>query len=169
MTGFNQEMEYSVHAPNSFIKDNLNRILPAWTCPVRSVLLVLQRSPLTLLHRTKETEAIKNQLRQDFFIIAETVSIQLREEGYCAEIFEPRNGLPTCSQSGDLCLSDVATAHTLLRYPVYRVGGCTLLMHPRWGSEVYPSTLVSSAPPEALNEIASETFRHLRLKPAIAR
>jgi Methylmalonic aciduria and homocystinuria type D protein len=163
MVSLIQQMEYSVQAPNPFIQNNLHRILPEWDCPAQSVLVVLQRSPYAFLQRTTETERWKEHLRQGFFQFAEVVSSKLVESGYCVEIFDPKNGLPTASQSGELCLSDVATAHALLHYPVYRVGGCMLLMHPKWGSAVYPSTLITSAPLSWLSQSSTQAYRQLNL------
>ncbi|MCY7274677.1 MAG: methylmalonic aciduria and homocystinuria type D protein, partial [Phormidesmis sp. CAN_BIN44] len=59
-------MQYSIHAPNPFICKNLPRLLPDWSSPVRSVLVVLQPCQIELMQFTPEAEAQKQQLRQRF-------------------------------------------------------------------------------------------------------
>ena len=49
---------------------------------------------------------------------------------------------------------DVAVVRASLGYPIALQGDCLISLHPDWGSAVYPSILVSSAPPTVLEAIA---------------
>ncbi len=138
-------MEYSIHAPNSFICTNLHCLLPDWSQPVRSVLVVLQPAQLELMQITPETDAQKQQLRQRFLEFGLKIIYKLRQLGHLADLFDPRTGQPLLSQAGTLRLDDVAVVRSTLGYSTTQFGNCCSILHPDWGSAVYPSILISSA------------------------
>ncbi len=138
-------MQYSVHAPNPFICKNLSRLLPDWSSPVRSVLVVLQPCQMELMQVTPETDAQKQQLRQRFLDFGLAIVQNLRRAGHLADLFDPRTGHPFLSQAGTLRLDDVAVVRSILGYSTTRFGNCCGILHPQWGSAVYPSILISSA------------------------
>ncbi|NET32367.1 MAG: methylmalonic aciduria and homocystinuria type D protein [Cyanothece sp. SIO1E1] len=146
-------VQYSVHAPNEFIRTHLNRLLPQWSVPVLSVLVVLQKSQVTLLAQSAEIQAQKQQLRQQFFWLGDRIAHQLQHLGYEAEIFDPKTGLPTLSLPGESQLDDVAVVRSALGYPLTQAGDCLIILHPIWGSAVYPSVLMSSAAPHQVEKI----------------
>ena len=147
-------MEYSVHWPNDFIHVHLEQLLPGWSIPVASVLVVLQKSHIALLNTTPETESKKNQLRQRFIKFGCHTAVKLCKMGHLADLFDPQTGLPVISVPGQLKLDDVAVVHACLGYPITDRGGCLVIDHPAWGSAVYPSILVSSAHPEVVETVA---------------
>ncbi len=138
-------MQYSIHAPNPFICKNLSRLLPDWSSPVRSVLVVLQPFPVELAQFTPETDAQKQKLRQRFLDFGLTIVHALRRAGHLADLFDPRTGHPLLSQAGTLRLDDVAVVRSTLGYSTTQFGNCCVILHPQWGNAVYPSILISSA------------------------
>ncbi len=148
-------MQWSVHSPSAFIRDRAASLLPDWSCAIESVLIVLQPCDRVLLERTLETEAQKERLRQNFLEVGAMVVLQLAEQGYRADLFDPSSGFPVYSIPGHTRLDDVAIAHACLRYPLSHSGGCAVILHPLWGSAVYPSTVVSSAPPWVIEAVAA--------------
>jgi len=148
------QIQYSVHAPNDFIHTHLDQLLPGWTVPVVSVLVILQACQFALLHKTPETEALKAKLRQRFLHLGLPIARQLQQQGYRADLFDPQTGWPLLSPPGFLRLDDVAVVRSSLGYPLVTSGGCALIQHPEWGDAVYPSILVSSAAPEVVAVVA---------------
>lgn len=147
--------QYAVCLPNRFICDRSAALLPAWSQPISSIVLVLQRSQCSLLERTADTERVKDELRQRFFEQSVAIERWLTELGYLTELFDPLTGLPTRSTAGQMRLDDVALIHSLLGYPVLNCGGCSVLLHPIWGDAVYPSSVFTSAPLRTLNQLVS--------------
>ena len=143
----------SVHAPSPFLSEHWKRLLPHWTTPVRSVLIYLQPSTVTLCDRTEQTERSKEQLRQTFLQQAQIWHHLVTQAGYLAEPFDPQFGTPIYSPPGEWLLDDVAVAHALLQLPIAQRGGCTLLSHPEWNTAVFPGTLLSSASPTVLTRL----------------
>jgi hypothetical protein len=151
-------MQSSAHRPSPFICSHLGKLLPDWSLPAASVLIVLQFCTIDLLKRTPETEAHKQILRQQFLQFGYEVAAQLNALGHLAEVFDPRTGLPLLSRPGLISLDDVAIVRACLGYPTLESRGCSVILHPTWGSFVYPSTMLSSAEP-ALLELVSRNVK----------
>ena len=50
------------------------------------------------------------------------------------------------SRGGSAVFSEVDCFEMLMRYATSNTGCCKVLHHPRWGSGVYPASIVSTAP-----------------------
>jgi hypothetical protein len=146
-------MQYSVHSPSLYILQHQLQLLPAWSLPVQSVLVVLQPCPVILLDRTIETEACKDRQRQQFLKLSHAITNQLNQLGHLAAAFDPRTGLPIDALAGELHLDDVAVVRSLLGYPKANRGRCSVILHPLWGGAVYPSVLLSSAETEVVETV----------------
>jgi Methylmalonic aciduria and homocystinuria type D protein len=138
-------MQCSLHPPSRFIQTHREQLLPDWSQPVRSLLLVLQPTAIPLVPQTAATEAHKQALRQRFLDFGQGLVHQLRQQGHLADLFDPATGLPLTSRSGCYPLDDVAVVSACLGYNTAIVANCHLLIHPTWGQAVYPATVVSSA------------------------
>lgn len=152
-------MQYSVHLPSAFINQHWQQLLPEWSLPVASVLVMLQRCPIELHNRTTETEIYKDQLRRQFLTAGGTVVWTLQQARHLAAVFDPRTGCPVSSVAGELRLDDVAVVRSLLGYAIVR-GDCSVICHPQWGGAVYPSVLLSSASPPVVEQVAHSILRH---------
>ncbi len=148
-------MQCSLHSPSRFIQTHRAKLLPEWSQPVRSVLLVLQPSPIPLIPQTPDTEAHKQALRQRFLDFGDTIVQQLQHQGYLAALFDPQTGWPLGSRSGSYRLDDVAVVRACLGYDTAVVANCAMLIHPTWGQAVYPATVVSSATAAEIAAIAA--------------
>ncbi|NCJ08109.1 methylmalonic aciduria and homocystinuria type D protein [Synechococcales cyanobacterium C] len=143
-------LQYSVHRPSGFILAHGHQLLPEWRLPVQSVLVVLQHCQVPLVPMTPETERQKQSLRLQFLSFARPIVQSLQTQGYEVDLFDPKTGQPLLSLAGILTLDDVAVVQSLLGYPFLPQGQCHVLAHPQWGTAVFPSVLVSTAPPEQL-------------------
>lgn len=161
-------LQYSVHPAPRFIRTHLNRLLPSWSLPVLSVVVVLQLCQFAFLERTVETEIYKNEFRQQFLEFGSQIVAQLGAMGYLADMFDPRTGFPMTSPPGQVRLSDVKVVGATLGYTIDRSGQCAAIVHPKWGKAVYPSTLVSSAQPDIVAEIVANiaaSSTHCNIQP----
>jgi len=148
-------LQYSVHPAPRFIRTHLNRLLPSWSLPVLSVVVVLQLCQFAFLERTVETEIYKNEFRQQFLEFGSQIVSQLGAMGYLADMFDPRTGFPMTSPPGQVRLSDVKVVGATLGYTIDRSGQCAAIVHPTWGKAVYPSTIVSSARANVVEEVVA--------------
>ncbi len=150
-------MLYSVHPPSPFMCRYANQLLPGWSCPIASVLIVLQRADCGLMERSSITETQKHLLRDRFLQIGGAIVTELQDRGYHADLFDPKTGLPMLSQAGR-SMDDVAVVRACLGYGTMEIDGCDILLHPEWGDAVYPAVLVSSAVPTVLEQVASRVM-----------
>lgn len=154
------DTEYSIHSPSPFIDCSWQALLPTWNTPVLSVLVLLQRSPVRLCESTPEAEATKGRLRERSLSQLMPLVRTLGNHHYLSEIFDPRTGLPLCA--GDdvsrMPLNDVAVVHAVLGYARHQYGRCHCILHPVWGSSVYPTILLSAAPTAVLQKLAKDVL-----------
>lgn len=155
------ELQYSVHPPSPFICAYLQQLLPGWPLPAASVLVVLQKRQSAPLARNRDTEIDKDRLRECFIKFGCNIARILSKMGHYADPFDPRTGWPLLSPSGQCQLDDVAVACAALGYATSTSGGCATIVHPIWGNAVYPSTLLSSAPPAIVESIAGSVVATL--------
>lgn len=139
----------------TYLQTHFHQFLPQWDVAAESVLIVLQRVPEPLCVTTPRIDSYKQHCRHRFLIWAEQIASQLQTQGYRCDIFDPRTGQPMLSQPGERCLDDAAVVQACLRYDLKPCGDCCVIDHPEWGSAVYPSILITSAPPEILHQIAT--------------
>lgn len=139
----------SVHPPSLFIANNLERVLPDWNLPVLWVIIVLQQSRYEMVEITPEVEQEKERLREKFMRFGFDFAFNLRDRNYPTNLIDPRTGYPILSRPGEIPHDDTAVVKALLGLPVIH-NNCRVLEHPRWGKAVYPSTLLTSAPPKII-------------------
>ncbi|KOP24468.1 hypothetical protein AMR41_20245 [Hapalosiphon sp. MRB220] len=142
-----QGVEISIHSPSQYICANCERILPDWKHQLFLwVVIVLQKSSYEMTVSTPEIEAEKQKLREKFMRFGLDVAFNLRDRGYFTDLIDPRTGYPLLSHPGITPHDDTAVVKALLGYPVIE-NKCRVLVHPEWGMAVYPSILLSVAPP----------------------
>jgi hypothetical protein len=150
-------MLYSVHPPSPFMYRYADQLLPGWSCPIASVLIVLQQSGCGLMERSPITEMQKHLLRDRFLQTGSAIARELHAQGQDADLFDPKTGLPVLSKAGR-SMDDVAVVSACLGYGTMEINGCAILLHPEWGTAVYPAVLVSSAVPTVVERVASRVM-----------
>jgi hypothetical protein len=147
-----QAVQMSIHRPSAFVAQNLERVLPGWDLPVLWVVIVLQQARYELVESTPEIEQEKERLREKFLRFGFEVAFTLRDRGFSSNLIDPRTGYPLLSRPGEIPHDDTAAVKALLGLPVIR-NRCCVLEHPLWGKAVYPSTLLTAAPPKEIKPV----------------
>lgn len=151
-----QAVQISIHAPSQYICANCERILPDWKeQPFLWVVIVLQQSRYQLVESTAEIETEKERLREKFMRFGCDLVFNLRDRGYLTDLIDPRTGYPLMSHPGAIPHNDTAVVKALLNYPVIK-NKCCVLVHPNWGTAVYPSILISEAPPVLIEWVTKD-------------
>ena len=139
--------EISIHSPSSYICINRERILPDWKDKICFwVVIVLQNSRYQLWDTTAEIEAEKQRLREKFMRFGWDLAFNLRDRSYLTDLIDPRTGYPLFSRPGRIPHDDTAAVKALLGYQVIK-NKCRVIVHPKWRMAVYPSVVISQAPP----------------------
>ncbi|AKG23055.1 methylmalonic aciduria and homocystinuria type D protein [Calothrix sp. 336/3] len=142
-----QAVQISIHHPSQYIRANRDRLFPDWQSQANFwVVIVLQQSRHSMMDITPEVEAEKQQLRENFMRFGLDVAFNLRDRGYITDLLDPRTGYPLLSRPGRIPHDDAAAVKALLGYPAIQ-NRCRVLVHPQWGTAIYPSAMISIAPP----------------------
>lgn len=147
-----KRIQVYITEPSQFIQQNQHRLLPTWTVSITHIILVLQKSQFPLENSSQEIEQEKDYLRSRFLRFGCNVVFELRDAQYPSDLFDPRNGYPLLSRCGEITLSDITIVRDVLGFKVIKQK-CSLLIHPQWGTAIYPSTIVTSAPLEVIKPL----------------
>ena len=169
------DMEVTVCiAPRSLLTD-LRAVLPALPTAAAARLLVVpvcQRARLDLLNVGADVAAEKDRCLLRFIafaratrdvLLARAATASDSEAGGSAwcDFVDPCSGLPAHSPAASP-YPEVDAIEVLLRYRTEIAGACRVLMHPAWGGRVYPATIFTTAPLDALLAALDEGARAVR-------
>ncbi len=138
-------IQVCVSPPHQFALNQQQRLLPSWDVSISYLILVLQQSSISLKESTSKVAQEKDQLRANFLRFGCDLIFALQDHKYQSDLFDPRTGYPLFARSR-MTWDDNAVVNALLNYPVISYQQCSLLSHPVWKHNVYPSTIVTSAP-----------------------
>jgi hypothetical protein len=153
-------LEVSIHVCPRHHREELSYVFPGLDAEGLLVIPTCQHACLDLVNVGVSVEREKDALLERFFAFARAVCDRLQAEGHWADYIDPCSGLPMVHKSGSGVYGEVQALVTLLRYSTQNAGCCTVALHPRWGSAVYPASLFTTAPADAaeraLREVAAE-------------
>jgi hypothetical protein len=144
LTPAGREIQIYIDRPSQFLQDNQEQLLPTWDKPITQVILILQKSRLSLTDNTPEVAEEKSYLREQFLTFGNELITRLGDR-HNTELFDPQTGYPLFSTRGSLTLDDNALVNALLGFSLIPYQHCFLSIHPQWQTAVYPSTIVSTA------------------------
>jgi len=133
------------------LREEVAAVLPGQDLGELLVVPTTQASDLDLVRTGEAVDREKDALLERFFAWARAVADHLAAAGHWCDYIDPCSGLPMVDRSGHRSVYDEVSALAALRqYRTSNAGCCKIVLHPRWGSSVYPATLFTAAPPEAL-------------------
>eukprot|EP00899_Mesostigma_viride_P010122 jgi/Mesvir1/19110/Mv12855-RA.1 len=141
-----EDIEYSVHSCPKPYTEELRAIFPGVDVSQLLIIPTNQRARLDLAGVGADIEDEKNRLLDEFLKFSRTLEATLAAEGHWADYMDPCSGLPMVHRETQVVYSEVDSMEYLLGYKTANAGCCKVLLHPRWGSGVYPSTFFTTAP-----------------------
>lgn len=157
-----KEVQVYIAPPHQFILHHQQELLPDWNIPINNLILLLQQSSISLKESNSEVAQEKDNLREKFLRFGCELIFALQDEGYKSDLFDPRTGYPLFARRGILTLDDNAVAQALLDYPVVSYKNCSLLTHPTWGNNIYPSTIATLAPQDIIEFLVEQMLVNQR-------
>eukprot|EP00035_Acanthoeca_spectabilis_P006267 m.122593 g.122593 ORF g.122593 m.122593 type:complete len:175 (-) comp13425_c0_seq4:65-589(-) len=151
-------IEYSVHRILPRMIPDLERVFPGVDLTNTLVVPTFQECKCDLIANGPEPDAEKDRLLETFVAWAKVVCAALRADGHWADLTDPCSGLPVLSERGGSYYPDVIGGQMLLNYDIIDTGCCKLLSHPKWHTKVYPATLFTTAPLEAVVPLLAKPF-----------
>ena len=116
------------------------------------VVVTFQPAGMDIMERNDRTEAERKRLFLGFSAFAEQLSTQLRSSGPAAFAdYADMDGGAMLTERGASMFNEVEIVRAALGYRLTSVGGVTIVVHPRWGTNVYVGSVVTaSVEPEVL-------------------
>ncbi|GLC38013.1 hypothetical protein PLESTB_000446100 [Pleodorina starrii] len=143
-------MEYSIHNVPPAMKREILTVFPKSNLDKLLVVPTCQHATLDLVKTGENVENEKDRLLERFMAWAKTVCDQLTTAGHWADYIDPCSGLPMIHTDLNMVYPEVPALSILMGYQTANAGCCKVLLHPVWGSAVYPASLFTEAPQEAL-------------------
>lgn len=139
--------QVSAHTCPRILRRELAQIFPG--LDVDSNILAIctcQKAAFDLSEFGEDADREKDKLLERFISWANDVCIFIEKQGYFADFIDPCSGLPMRTANTTSVYSEVEGMELLLHYRSFNAGMCKVLMHPQWGTAVYPATLFTLAP-----------------------
>ena len=97
-----------------------------------------------------------------FLSFAKKVTDRLIADGHWSDYVDPCSGLAMVNKASQSIYGEVDALVTLLNYQTTNSGCCKVVLHPQWGSAVYPATIFTKAPKDALAAAVAATEAEIR-------
>ncbi|ORE09169.1 hypothetical protein BCV72DRAFT_303080 [Rhizopus microsporus var. microsporus] len=149
--------EYSAYKPPMRFLRDFDSIFPQLSSRQKAQLLVvpvIQKCEHDMVGLSKEVNDERDIKLELFISWGRRVVDRIKSVGMWADMMDPASGFPVFSHPGSSPYPDVQGTIMLdSRFDIQNVGCCHILLHPSWGSHIYPSTLFTTAPADVLEKI----------------
>ena len=117
---------------------------------------------MDLVQTGENVDIEKDFCLERFVDFAKRVTDALRAGGYWCDYIDPCSGLSMINRDSQHVYGEVDALVTLLNYQTPNSGCCKVVLHPTWGSAVYPARLFAKAPVSALRVAIASAERDIR-------
>ncbi|KAL0050072.1 hypothetical protein WJX82_003888 [Trebouxia sp. C0006] len=152
-------LEYSVHQCPPRHWREVSMIFPGLTADGLLIVPTCQHSKMDLVQTGEVVEEEKDALLEKFMEFAKGVCNKATDRGHWADYIDPCSGLPMMHTDCTAPYGEVDGFSALLGYQTANAAGCKVLIHPCWGTSVYPATLFTKAPVNVLKKVIEEEGR----------
>ena len=128
----------------------------------------MQRTKIDLVRTGEGVDNEKDFCLERFISFARRVTDRLIAVGHWADYIDPCSGLSMVHKDSQSIYGEVDALVTLLNYQTTNSGCCKVVLHPQWGSAVYPASLFTKAPLDALRAAVADAERAIRAADADA-
>ncbi|KAF9923699.1 hypothetical protein FBU30_006230 [Linnemannia zychae] len=143
-------LEYTIHASPKRMTRDLATVFPNRDLSGLLVVPTFQRCKHEMVVWDAEIAKEKDDRLEDFIRWSTAIHNILKKLGYWSDMTDPASGFPSFSERGRDVYPDVEGCQLLLKYDFQNAGCCKILLHPIWGSKIYPATFFTTAPIDVL-------------------
>ena len=111
-----------------------------------------QKTAVDIIKTGERVDEEKDLCLERFLKFAEIATNVLREKNFWCDYIDPCSGLSMIHRDSQRVYGEVDALVTLLNYECTNVGCCKIVMHPKWGSSVYPASLFAIAPEDEVRD-----------------
>ncbi|KAF9383455.1 hypothetical protein CPB97_006444 [Podila verticillata] len=150
------KLEYSIHVSPKRMTRELFTVFPGKDLANLLVVPTFQKCGHQMVAYDATIAKEKDDRLEDFVKWSTILHDRLDALGFWSDMTDPASGFPNYSERGRDIYPDVEGCHMLLKYDFQTAGRCKILLHPNWGSKVYPATFFTTAPLDVLQNIIEQ-------------
>jgi hypothetical protein len=124
----------------------------------------IQQTRLDILAVNEATAMEKDQCLERFMALAACFCAFLEARGAWADYCDPCSGLPMRS-GGNAVWPEIAGLEKTRRFATTNAGMCRVALHPRFGANMYPATMFTTAGAQLILEALSACEREAQAQP----
>jgi len=117
---------------------------------------------MDLVQTGERVDVEKDFCLERFIEFAKRVTDELRAAGHWCDYIDPCSGLSMINRDSQHIYGEVDALVTLLNYQTTNSGCCKVVLHPKWGSAVYPASLFAKCSPDELRGAIAVAERAIR-------
>ncbi|CEF97318.1 Methylmalonic aciduria and homocystinuria type D protein [Ostreococcus tauri] len=155
-------MEYSAHECPKRHKAEAEAMFPGVGADGLLVVPTCQRTKMDLVRTGDEVDVEKDFCLERFIDFAKRVTDELKKRGRWCDYIDPCSGLSMINRESQHIYGEVDALVTLLNYQTTNSGCCKVVLHPKWGSAVYPASLFAKCSKDELAEAIAIAERDIR-------
>ncbi|KAF8977689.1 hypothetical protein BGZ46_007185 [Entomortierella lignicola] len=149
-------IEYSIHVSPRRMTRDLATVFPNKDLSNLLIVPTFQKCKYEMVAWDAEIAKEKDDRLDDFIRWSTALHHGLEKLGYWSDMTDPASGFPSFSERGRDVYPDVEGCQLLLKYDFQNAGCCKVLLHPNWGSKIYPATFFTTAPLDALLKVLAQ-------------
>ncbi|MEW5302027.1 MAG: hypothetical protein WDW38_008656 [Sanguina aurantia] len=150
LTGTQGALEYYVHACPTRIRSEMQTVFKGVDTSKLLIVPTCQHSEENLVQMGEKIEDEKDRLLIAFMEWAGGICRALEAQGHWSDYIDPCSGLPMLHTENQQVYSEVDGLSVLMGFQTANAGCCKVLLHPVWGTSVYPASMFTTAPLELL-------------------
>ncbi|KAF9317347.1 hypothetical protein BG003_000868 [Podila horticola] len=158
------KLEYSIHVSPKRMTRELITVFPGRDLANLLVVPTFQRCGNQMVAWDAAIAKEKDDRLEDFVKWSTILHDRLEALGFWSDMTDPASGYPNYNERGRDMYPDVEGCHMLLKYDFQAAGCCKILLHPNWGSKIYPATFFTTAPLDVLQNIIEQVQQEFPLK-----
>ncbi|KAL4855255.1 ATP-dependent RNA helicase DDX1 [Chlorella vulgaris] len=140
-------LEYSIHECPRRHRDDVAALFPTTSLDDMLVIPTCQQAELDLVRMGAKVEEEKDRLLERFVEFAKVVCERLEALGHWADYIDPCSGLPMVHRDTNAVYGEVEAL---------------IILHPKWGSSVYPASIFAKAPLAAVTAAIDDAVAALK-------
>ncbi|KAG0311431.1 hypothetical protein BGZ99_010171 [Dissophora globulifera] len=157
-------LEYSVHTSPRRLTRDLATVFPNQDLTNLLVVPTFQKCKSEMVAWDAEIAKEKDARLEDFIRWSTALHHGLEKLGYWSDMTDPASGFPSFNERGRDVYPDVEGCQLLLKYDFQNAGCCKILLHPVWGSKIYPATFFTTAPVEVFMQVMEQVEQEYRIQ-----
>ena len=165
-------IEYSIHSIPKSMRQDIALVFSGLPNMIQNIqeyytIPTCQKAICDLANWGNIAAIEKDLLLERFTAWSQTICTYLQSHQYWGDYIDPCSGLPVQTPYCTVVYPEVDAFETLLHYKSYNAGGCKIISHPVWKTNMYPASLFVRAPLNIIQDAIQYATEHTPMKPRI--